>query len=516
VKVKMILPRKTASDSPFWRPIKYSLFPPLGLAHLAAYLDPDDEVEICDEHVEDLPLDDEPDLVVIEAYITSAARAYDIASRYRERGAHVCLGGLHPTALPYEAVQYCDTVFLGPGEDTWPRFLADYRSGRPGRIYRSHDRTLADAPPPRRDLVKRDLYLVPNSLVVSRGCPHLCEFCYKESFYAGGPSFYVQPLDRALAEIERLPGRHLYFLDDNLFGSPPFASALFAEMRGMGRVWQAAATVQSVLRPGLLEQAVAAGCRSLFIGFETLSDDNLRAQGKLQNLSPGQAGSGRSQPRYEAAIRLLRDLGVMVNASFVFGMDADDGSVFARTVEWAVRQGIHTATFHILTPYPGTVLHRRLSAEGRIVHSEWDLYDTRHAVFRPARMTAAQLETGYRRAYREFYGWPAIVRSARTEETMNARLRHLAYTAGWKKAEPLWDLAIRHGRVQRLLPLLETLLAGPAVPGRTAGRDRSGDREGPGDKEVAYGQRSAGTARATPRRRARGASRLVAPGRRTA
>ena len=461
--VKMILPRKTVRDGHFRRPLKYSLFPPLGLALLAGYLDPGDEVQICDEHVEDVALDDTPDLVVIEAYITSATRAYEIAGRYRARGVHVCLGGLHPTALPYEAVQYADTVFLGPGEDTWPRFLADYRAGRPGRIYRSHERTLVGAPAPRRDLIKRDLYLVPNSLVVSRGCPHLCDFCYKESFFAGGASFYVQPLDAALAEIERLPGRHLYFLDDNLFGSPRFATALFAGLRGMGRVWQAAATVQAVLQPRLLEQAVAAGCRSLFIGFETLSDDNLREQGKVQNLSR-KAGGGGSRPLYEAAIRRLHELGVMVNASFVFGMDGDDPSVFARTVDWAVRQGIETATFHILTPYPGTALSRRLTAEDRIAHSDWDLYDTRHAVFRPARMTAAQLEAGYRRAYREFYSWPAIVRSACAEDRARDRLRHLAYTAGWKKMEPLWDVAIRHGHVQRLLPLLETLLASPAAP----------------------------------------------------
>jgi radical SAM superfamily enzyme YgiQ (UPF0313 family) len=171
----------------------------------------------------------------------------------------------------------------------------------------------------------------------------------------------------------------------------------------------------------------------------------------------------------------------MVNASFVFGMDGDDPSVFARTVDWAVRQGIHTATFHILTPYPGTVLNRRYTAEGRILHSEWDLYDTRHAVFRPARMTAAQLEAGYRRAYREFYGWPAIVRSAWTEANGRDRLRHLAYTAGWKKMEPLWDIAIRHGRVQRLLPLLEALLAGSgdrhlAAGRRGPGRQRADDR----------------------------------------
>ncbi len=494
MKVLMILPRESAAAGPR-RPLKYSLFPPLGLATLAAYLDPDDEVELCDEHVEDVPLDREPDLVVIEAYVTSARRAYALAVHYRDRGAHVCLGGLHPTALPVEAARHANSVFVGPGEDIWPRFLADLKARSPGRIYRSHTRSLAGAPPPRRDLIKRGLYLVPNSLVVSRGCPHLCEFCYKESFFAGGSSFYLQPLREALTEVERLPGRHLYFLDDNLFGSPRFAARLFEGMRGMGRVWQAAATVEGVLRPGLLERAVEAGCRSLFVGFETLSPEGLRSVGKVQNLERATDAGGRdTRLRYEAAIRRMHDLGVMVNASFVFGMDQDDRSVFGRTAEWAVAQGVETATFHILTPYPGTALERRLTAEGRMLTNDWDRYDTRHAVFSPALMSPSQLEAGYRRAYRDFYSWRSILTAAATKDGAAARLRHLLYTAGWKKMEPLWDVAIRHSRVQLLLPLLETILAdmtaaggrssGGPVPMATAADAPSGGAE-PGAAEVA-------------------------------
>jgi radical SAM superfamily enzyme YgiQ (UPF0313 family) len=112
------------------------------------------------------------------------------------------------------------------------------------------NRTLLDSPPIRRDLIQRHLYLVPNSIVVSRGCPYTCDFCYKEAFFEGGKSFYTQRADAALAEIQRLPGRHLYFLDDHLFGDRAFASALFEGMRGMGRVFQAAGTVTSVLKPG--------------------------------------------------------------------------------------------------------------------------------------------------------------------------------------------------------------------------------------------------------------------------
>ncbi len=450
MKVKMILPALTEAKSPFWRPIKYSLFPPLGLATLAGYCDEDDEVTLQDEHVEILDLTDEPDLVVIQVYITSAYRAYQIADHYRRKGAHVALGGLHVTSLPTEAGRHADTIFLGPGEDIWPQFLADFRAGQPGKIYESKIRTLLGMPKIRRDLIKRHLYLVPNSIVVSRGCPHTCDFCYKEAFFTGGRSFYTQAVDDALAEIERLPGRHLYFLDDHLFGNPRFASALFDGMKGMGRLWQAAGTVKSVLDPALLEKAVASGLRSLFVGFETLNPVNLRDHDKYQNLNRD----------YGTAIRRLHDQGVMINGSFVFGMDDDDSSVFDHTVEWAIKQGIETATFHILTPYPTTGLYQRMKLQGRLLSENWDLFDTRHVVYQPAKMTIDDLEDGYWKAYRDFYRWGAIFKGATSKDHLLGQLRHLAYAGGWKKFEPVWDWVIRAKRVTYLLPFLETILTG--------------------------------------------------------
>src|SRR5262244_1671070 len=226
-RVKLILPALTEATSPYWRPIKYSLFPPLGLATVAAYLRPDDEAVIVDEHVEKLRTDDHPDLVLIQVYITNAYRAYQIAAHYRARGAYVALGGLHVTSLPNEAAPHADTIFLGPGEHTFPEFLRDFAAGKPQRRYNSSLRTLETLPPIRRDLIKRHRYLVPNSIVVSRGCPHHCTFCYKDGFFKGGRSFYTQAVDDALAEIEHLPGRHLYFLDDHLLGNARFTRDLF-------------------------------------------------------------------------------------------------------------------------------------------------------------------------------------------------------------------------------------------------------------------------------------------------
>jgi len=450
LRVKFVLPALTEATSPFWRPIKYSLFPPLGLATLAAYLSPDDDAVIVDEHVEQLRTDDAPDLVVIQVYITNAYRAYRIADHYRARGVFVALGGLHVTALPNEAAPHADAIFLGPGEQTFPVFLADFRSRQPLRVYQSTSgRTLDRIPPIRRDLIGRRNYLVPNSIVVTRGCPQHCDFCYKDAFFAGGRSFYTQRVDDALAEIARLPGRHLYFLDDHLLGEPRFARELFEGMRGMNRLFQGAATVDSILRGDLIERAADAGLRSLFVGFESLSPENLRSSGKRQNL-------GRD---YSAVTSRLHSLSIMINGSFVFGMDDDDEDVFRRTVDWAIANGITTSTFHIQTPYPGTGLHRRLEQEGRIVTSNWDLYDTRHVVYRPARLHPERLKEGYDWAYREFYRWTSIARASFAHGSMKHQAKHFFYAAGWKKFEPLWDMVIRAKRLALMTPLLEGVLS---------------------------------------------------------
>jgi radical SAM superfamily enzyme YgiQ (UPF0313 family) len=456
LRVKFILPALKEATDPQWRPIKYSLFPPLGLATLAAYLRPDDQATITDEHVEPLRLDDEPELVIVQVYITNAYRAFAIADHYRARGAFVCLGGLHVTALPEEAAPHADAIFLGPGEQTFPKFLEDFRAGCQERVYQSTTgRTLDRVPPIRRDLIRRASYLVPNSIVVTRGCPQHCDFCYKDAFYQGGKGFYTQRVDDALAEIARLPGRHLYFLDDHLLGDRRFGEALFAGMKGMRRVFQGAATVDSILRGDLIERAAEAGMRSIFVGFETLTQENLKRSNKRQNL-------GRD---YRAVAERLHSLGIMINGSFVFGMDDDGEDVFERTIDWAVEQGITTATFHIQTPYPGTQLHARMERAGRMLTRDWNRYDTRQVVFQPARLTPEALKSGYDWAYEEFYRWRRIAKASLHHGTLKHQAKHFFYAAGWKKFEPVWDLLIRARQLNRVTPVLESVLS--RVTGRT-------------------------------------------------
>lgn len=449
MKVKLILPALAEAESPFWRPIKYSLFPPLGLATLAAFLAPDDDIDLQDQHVEQLNLDDTPDLVIIQVYITNAYRSYQIADLYRAKGCYVILGGLHVTALPKEASKHADSIFLGPGEETFPQFLKDFKNKVPKKVYSSSIRTLTKLPPIRRDLIKRHKYLVPNSIVVTRGCPHHCSFCYKDAFFQDGKSFYTQLVDDALAEIDRLPGKHLYFLDDHLLGNAKFASELFEGMKGMNRVFQGASTVDAILRGNLIEKAAEAGLRSVFVGFETFSPQNLKQSNKKQNLKKD----------YEAAVKRLHSLGIMVNGSFVFGLDEDDKDVFKRTVDWGIQNAITTSTYHVLTPYPGTKLFKDMEQQNRIITKNWDLYDTRNVVYKTTNLSATQLKEGYNWAYKEFYKWSNIFEASFNHESHKHKLKHLLYSGGWKKFEPLWNFLIKTKNLNNMLPLLESILS---------------------------------------------------------
>ncbi|MEA2544624.1 MAG: hypothetical protein QOH35_5990, partial [Acidobacteriaceae bacterium] len=235
----------------------------------------------------------------------------------------------------------------------------------------------------------------------------------------------------------------------HLLGDRRFAEALFTGMKGMKRLFQGAATVDSILRGDLIECAAEAGLRSLFVGFETLTPENLKRSNKRQNL-------GRD---YKAVTDRLHSLGIMINGSFVFGMDDDGEDVFRRTVDWAIEHGVTTATFHIQTPYPGTRLHAHMVREGRMLTRNWDLYDTRHVVYRPAQLQPEALKAGYDWAYREFYRWASITRAARHHGTLKHQAKHFFYASGWKKFEAAWDFLIRAKQLTLATPLLEGVLS---------------------------------------------------------
>lgn len=399
-----------------------------------AGLTPEDEWEIIvrDEHIESSEVDGSVDLVGIQSYISSSGRANELAKLWRQRGSKVVMGGLHPTSMPNEAAKYADAVCLGPAEAVWPQILEDFKRGQLKKFYRgTPEGSAALVPIPRRDLMNPRGYLIRHTMVTSRGCPHACDFCYKTSFW--GENYYEgRPISEIERELDTVDDRLVFFLDDNLLANRAHARALFQVLRRSGIVWQAAASLDVAREPRYLEEAYEAGCRSLFVGFESISPENMRGNNKPVNAATN----------YLEACRRFHDAGIMINGSFVFGFDCDGPDVFERTVEFAIEAKILTATFHVLTPLPGTRAFERMEADGRILHRNWAYYDTDHAVFRPRRMTPEQLEAGHQRANRDFLTYGSIFRRS---FGLPGTLKRLAYNVAWGKVDPLWVAIVRSG-----------------------------------------------------------------------
>ncbi len=428
-----------------FRLIKYSEFPPLSLMTIAG-LTPDDwEVVIRDEHVESSEAEGDFDVVGIQTYISSAQRAYELAARWRKRGAKVVLGGLHPTSMPYEAADHADAVCLGPAETVWREILDDAAHDRLKKFYKGRCEGSASlVPNARRDLHNSRAYLIRHTMVTSRGCPHACDFCYKSAFW--GPHYY-EP--RPLAEIERelscVDDGLVFFLDDNLLANRRHARAMFDLLRGSGIVWQAAASLDVARDPRYLDEAYEAGCRSLFVGFESLSPENMRGNNKPVN----------AVTDYVAACRRFHDAGIMINGSFVFGFDCDGIDVFDRTLEFTQKGKILTASFHILTPLPGTQAFARIEAEGCLLHRNWSMYDTYNAVFRPKKMEPWELEEGYDYAKKQFAGFPSILGRSLG---LPGALKRIAYNVAWMRIDPLWVAIIRSGMLPFATKIFQRIL----------------------------------------------------------
>ena len=446
-----------------FRQIKYSLFPPLSLLTLAGLVPRDKyRMLVRDEHVEDVIVEEDVDLVVMTVYVSSAKRAYQLSDHYRARGAKVFMGGIHPTTLPSEAAQHADAVCLGPGESVFLRMLEDFETDSLKEYYHGHtDTDLSEVPLARRDLMHGHKYLVPNTIVTSRGCPHCCDFCYKESFWGRDHHGY-RPMSEIRKELDTLRHKFVFFLDDNLLGNRREARQLFALLREYEFVWQASASLDVAYTPGFLQEAYDCGCRSLFVGFESVIKSNMERANKPQN----------RKHDYADAIRRFHDAGIMINGSFVYGFDDDDADVFPRTVEFAVENKIETATFHILTPFPGTRTFAGLDEEGRILHRDWEKYDTRHAVFRPMHMTPSHLEEGYWWSYEEFYTYRSILK--RSVGLPNP-LKRVLYNVAWKKMDGVWDFILAHGLVGRILPPFELVLGTDTSPRK--GEEERGRRQ---------------------------------------
>ena len=413
---------------------KHVLTPTLALTSVAAATPEHWDVQYWDESLLQgpPPTDPFPQVVGITVHLTFARRAFELADWYRTRGATVVLGGLHVLSCPEECRPHADTLALGEGVAAWRQIIADVEAGRLKPQYVGSFRgDYAADPPPRRDLLPRRSFLTTTSLNATRGCHSRCGFCYLSTEGLHMPYQTLPPEDIA-AQWRADDTPYAVFTDNNLGSRPGYLRELCAALRPLEKIWSAAVSIDVADEPATVRDMALAGCTGVFVGFESLNQQNIADARK------------KSPPTedYARRVRLFHDHGIQVNGSFVLGFDHDGPDVFDITTQWAEDNRLECATFHLLTPYPGTPLFAQMQAEGRLLHTDWDRYDTAHVVFRPARMTAAELQAGYEWCYRRLFSAASIWR--RRPRDWRAVGPYLAMSTLYKKSNWYWHRLIRH------------------------------------------------------------------------
>lgn len=399
-------------------------FVPLNLANLMAVA-PQYSYQVVDENIKGVDFEHDlgdVSLVGISVMTVQAPRAYALSDWLRAKGIPVVLGGSHVSALPKEAEGHADAVVIGEAEDVWPRLLEDFKSNRLQKFYKSNRLVnLSQLPRARRDpLLRKYNYFFPNTLYVSRGCPHNCNFCSVPRIF--GRKYRLRPVPQIIEEIKEMKERDtisqwrkvlstilleemgkpiFIFLDDNIFGRPTYAKKLFEELRPLKILWGSQGTVNIAKDEKTLKLAAESGCKGLFVGLESIRESSLREMGKAQN----------KYDFYEEAVRRFHKYGISVIGAFVFGSDSDDGSILKDTLEFARKINLDLAQFTILTPLPGTPLRDKLEREGRIISSDWSMYNFGRVVFEPKNLSVNDLENGVRWSWKKFYSpWSFLKR----------------------------------------------------------------------------------------------------------
>lgn len=443
MRIKLISPKMTLRpmDSEF----KRVLSPSLSLLVVASLTPAKHDVEIADENTSKLTFDDTPDLVGLNVNVDTSQRAYEIARVYRRRGIPVILGGIHASANPDEALRHADAVCIGEAECVWETVLKDAQQKGLKPRYQSRGPTdLSLVPTPRWGLIHANRYLYTNILAASRGCPFRCDFCYNSNEYMQGHR--NRPVSHVIDEIRHMGSKQVMFIDDNLIGNIPWTWSLLRAIEPLQLTWHAAVSANLVRHIDLLDRMAQTGCRSLFIGFESINADSIIDVHKKQN----------DVQDYERLIQEIHARDIMINASLVFGLDNDEPNVFDNTLAWLVKNKIETMTAHILTPYPGTRLFNRLKAQGRITDYNWSHYNTSSVVFKPKHMTARQLRRGYLKIYHDFYSQKNILK--RMPRGRKSRIPYLLFNLGYRKYGKIAALLVGHlglmnvyGRIARHL-----------------------------------------------------------------
>jgi radical SAM superfamily enzyme YgiQ (UPF0313 family) len=412
---------------------KHVLTPTLALTSLAGATPPEWRLRYWDENLLQgpPPMDELPQVVGISVHLTFARRAYELAAWFKAHGCIVVMGGLHALSCPDEVQAHADAICVGNGVPVWPRMLRDIERGQLQPRYSAEYRDYASDPPPDRSILPGYGFLTPASLIATQGCHNRCDFCY----LATGDTrikYQMRSPEQVAAEFRATGAPYGVFVDNNLGSSRRYLRELCRALAPLEKIWSAAVTLDVTDEPELVREMALAGCTGVFIGFESLTDDNIRAAGKK---------SPRAED-YARRVEVFHRNGIQVNGSFVLGFDHDRPEVFENLARWIEENRLECATFHILTPYPNTPLFRRMEAEGRLLHKDWSLYDTAHCVFRPRHMSPEELEAGYAWIYRRLFSLSSIW--ARRPRQVSAVLPYLAMALLYKRSNFLWRFLIRH------------------------------------------------------------------------
>jgi radical SAM superfamily enzyme YgiQ (UPF0313 family) len=398
MRILLITPESPGIHS--YRKKQFNNFVQITMPYLAGFIDETQyAITLVDEYNQNIPYEQDFDLVAITVNTPNADHCYTIARRFRSHGAKIVLGGPHVTLLPEEAKEHCDHAVAGEAEETWPQFLEEFYHGNAKRFYDcKHPPSLQGLPIPRRDLIKGRRF-TKGAVFASRGCPYNCRFCVLKRIYC--PSIRVRPIHEVIEDIMTIDHSYFVFWDDNFFGNIEYAKRLMNELKPLKRKWAAQVTIDRCHDEDLLGLAKEAGCFYLFIGLESFSPESLASVNKESN----------NVLRYESTIKLVHKCGISVWAGIIFGFDTDYQEVFRDTLIACEQLGIDGVTTSILTPLPGTPVFDEWKENGRLLYSDWAYYNGKTRVsFQPKHMSAAELYEGYMWFRKEYYSLGSIIR----------------------------------------------------------------------------------------------------------
>ncbi|NCD34861.1 MAG: B12-binding domain-containing radical SAM protein [Spartobacteria bacterium] len=416
-------------DRSLWGHFRYK-FPALGLLTIAGLTPDTFDIEFIDENCDAISFDADVDIVALSVMTPLAHRAYEIADAFRAKNKKVVMGGIHVSCMPDEALDHADAVIIGEGEAAWLAFLDDYQNGTVKSRYRTDVYSdLQAMPMARRELLHKGHYITTSSIQLTRGCPHNCEYCSVTALF--GHKFRSRPLDEFVREYQQLPDRFVFIVDDNIMSNHRAGMELFARLKGTPKWWGSQVPITIGDDEEALKAMAACGCKSLFIGFESLNQDNLNQMGK----------KFVSIEKNMERIRRIQDHGIGIQGSFIVGCDYDTPAVFDEMHRFIDAARLEAFLISVLTPFPGIRLTQRLEKEGRILSRDWRKYDMNTVVYKPIHFTPDELQDGYYELNKSLYSMRSIVhRSVNFKKNMAIFVpQNMGFRTAWKKV-----LKVRH------------------------------------------------------------------------